>query len=295
MQIRVFPYALRLGAVVAALAFTGCAIKLQERPVRPAEVAVASAPEGAPPVWPEDSPAIAARHAILIDAGTGRTLYQKFADGRIPAASTQKLLTALLVVEDGDLERRVVIQPEDTRVKPAKLGLRPRESYTRRALLEAMLVKSQNDAAAALARDVAGSEAAFVKKMNWRAWQLGARNSHFANSHGLPAEQFSTARDIARIACRAAREPEIRRICAIRKLPFLMASGRVKILENTNKLLERDPTITGMKTGYTLASGRCLVASARRGERELIFVQLGSRTSDIFDDAQRMLDWGFAR
>ncbi|MCX7868706.1 MAG: D-alanyl-D-alanine carboxypeptidase [Terrimicrobiaceae bacterium] len=282
-------------ALMALAALAGCAVGRDARPVRVAEVAAAAAPDGAPALWPGSAPPIAARHAILIEAETGRTLYQKNADGPIPPASTQKLLTALLILEDGNLNRRVVIAPEDTRVKPTKLGLRAGESYTRRELFDAMLVKSQNDAAAALARDVAGSEEAFVERMNRRAWELGARSSRFANAHGLPASQFSTARDIARIAWRAAREPEIRRACAIRKLPFVMASGRVKVLENTNKLLERDPTVTGMKTGYTIASGRCLVASARRGGRELIFVQLGSRTSEIFDDAERMLDWGFAQ
>lgn len=282
-------------ALLLFLALAACAAPRADRPVRPAEAAVASAPEGVPDVWPASAPAIAARHAILIEASTGRTLYQKHADGLIPPASTQKLLTALLACEAGGLERLVTIHREDTRVEPAKLGLRPGERYTRRALLEAALVKSQNDATAALARDLAGSEERFVAWMNARARQLGARSSHFVNSHGLPAPQYSTARDIARIARQAAREPEIRRICSIRRLPFVMANGRVRILENTNKLLERDPTITGLKTGYTRASGRCLVASARRGGRELILVQLGSRTEHIFDDAQRMLDWGFAQ
>ena len=277
-----------------AVCLAGCAKDAVPPAPRPAleEPPVASSPAGSPDLCPAQAPMIAARSALLLDARTGRVLYQKNADARTQVASTQKLLSALLVVRSGDLDRQVVIQEQDTRVEPTKLGLRAGERYSRRSLLTAMMVKSENDAAAALARDVAGSVTTFVAGMNHMAWDLGARNSFFANPHGLPAPQYSTARDIGRIAFCAYREPTLRQMMATRTMTFVFNSGRRKFLENTNKLLKRNPFVNGMKTGYTDAAGRCLVASASSGGKDLIFVQLGSRTTFIFDDAERMLAWG---
>jgi D-alanyl-D-alanine carboxypeptidase (penicillin-binding protein 5/6) len=227
----------------------------------------------------------------MIDARTGEVLLQKNADMRRVPASTQKLLTALLITRRGNLDAPVTIMPEDTRVEPTKLGLRPGERYTRRALLESIMVKSSNDACAALARDHSGTEAAFVENMNRVASSLGARSSYFVNSHGLPAEQYSTARDISRIAFLAYRDPVLRRMMQQRVVYFRHNTGRVTRLEATNKLLERSGAFNGMKTGYTFAAGRCLVASGRLNGREVILVQLGSRTKHIFDDAERVMAW----
>jgi D-alanyl-D-alanine carboxypeptidase (penicillin-binding protein 5/6) len=221
-------------------------------------------------------------------------LYQKNADARVPVASTQKLLTALVVLDSGDLSDPVRIAREDTRVEPMKLGLRAGEIYSRSDLMAALIIKSENDAAAALARDVAGGEAPFAEKMNAMAWDLGARSSHFVNPHGLPAPQYSTARDMARISWKAYGEPEIRRLSAKKYHAFVFNNGRTKMLENTNKLLGEFYAVNGMKTGFTNAAGRCLIASASANGREAIFVQLGSRTSHIFDDAERMLRWVLA-
>ena len=185
----------------------------------------------------------------------------------------------------------MTIMPEDTRVEPTKLGLRAGESYTRRSLLESIMVKSSNDACAALARDHSGTEDAFATNMNRAAYSLGARSSYFVNSHGLPASQFSTARDIARIAFLAYREPVLRRMMQQRVVYFRHNSGRVTTLKATNKLLERSGAFNGMKTGYTFAAGRCLVSSGRLNGREVILVQLGSNTKNIFDDAQRVMAW----
>jgi D-alanyl-D-alanine carboxypeptidase (penicillin-binding protein 5/6) len=176
-------------------------------------------------------------------------------------------------------------------VEPTKLGLRAGERYPRRSLLEAIMVKSCNDACAALARDHSGTEAAFTARMNATAWALGARNSHFANSHGLPANQYSTARDIARIAYHAYRKPDLRRYMLERQTVFRFNNGRVTVLKATNKLLDRSPAFTGMKTGYTNAAGRCLVSSGYLNGREVILVQLGSKSKFIFDDAQRVMAW----
>jgi D-alanyl-D-alanine carboxypeptidase (penicillin-binding protein 5/6) len=227
----------------------------------------------------------------MIDARTGEVLLQKNADMRRVPASTQKLLTALLITRRGNLDAPVTIMPEDTRVEPTKLGLRPGERYTRRALLESIMVKSSNDACAALARDHSGTEAAFVENMNRAASSLGARSSYFVNSHGLPAEQYSTARDISRIAFLAYRDPVLRRMMQQRVVYFRHNNGRITRLEATNKLLERSGAFNGMKTGYTYAAGRCLVSSGRLNGREVILVQLGSRTKHIFDDAERVMAW----
>lgn len=285
------------GFVLVLGMLAGCATRTPAPApvVRPAEPVVAAAPVGAGLVWPTDAPSILARNAILIDAQSGRTLYQKFADTRIQVASTQKLLTALLIVERGDLDGRVVITREDAAVEPAKLGVRPGQAYPRRSLLTAMMVKSENDAAAALGRDHSGSAAAFSLAMNRKAWELGARDSYFLNAHGLPAPQYSTARDMARVAFRAYREPVLRRMMATQHYTFVFTTGRTKSLETTNKLLKRSPIYNGMKTGYTFKAGRCLISSASLGGREVILVQLGSKTSHIFNDAERLMRWGLAK
>ena len=277
--------------LVPVLFLTGCASAPRE--VRRAESvapAVATAPTSSP-VWPGNAPSLAAESAIVIDAHSGEVLFQKNADARRPAASTQKLLTALMITKRGGLDGSMMIIPEDTRVEPTKLGLRPGERYARRSLLEAIMVKSCNDACTALARDHSGSDGIFAMNMNRAAWALGARSSHFANSHGLPAPQYSTARDIARIAFYAYRNPELRRMMCQQHAVFRHNSGRVTVLKATNKLLSRSPAYTGMKTGYTDAAGRCLVSSGRPGGREVILVQLGSKTKYIFEDAERLMSW----
>jgi D-alanyl-D-alanine carboxypeptidase (penicillin-binding protein 5/6) len=255
---------------------------------------VAGPPAGDPIVWPADAPAIYARHAIMIDAETGRTIYQKFADTQIQVASTQKLVTALVIADRGNLEGRMVVSPAATNVEPAKLYLRAGQTYPRGTLLAAMLVKSENDAAAALAIDHSGSMSAFADAMNRKAWSVGARNSHFLNAHGLPAPQYSTARDMARIAYRAYREPVLRRWMNTPYYTFTYSDGRVKSLESTNKLLKRSSAYNGMKTGYTFAAGRCLISSASVGGRDVILAQFGSKTDYIFNDAERMMQWGLA-
>jgi D-alanyl-D-alanine carboxypeptidase (penicillin-binding protein 5/6) len=260
------------------------------RRAEPARAPVASAPSDAP-LWPANAPSIYAQSAIMIDARSGEVLFQKNADARRVPASTQKLLSALLVTRRGSLDAPVTIMPEDTRVEPTRLGLRPGERYSRRELLQSLMVKSSNDACAALARDHSGSESAFVESMNRAAWSLGARSSYFVNSHGLPAPQFSTARDIARIAFHAYRDPTLRRMMQTQLYYFRHNNGRVTRLEATNKLLKRSAAYNGMKTGYTDAAGRCFVSSGRLNGREVILVQLGSKTRYIFDDAERIMRW----
>ncbi|MFV0416285.1 MAG: D-alanyl-D-alanine carboxypeptidase family protein [Chthoniobacterales bacterium] len=256
---------------------------------------VAANPSYASSLWPANAPLIHAASAILIDARTGRTLYQKNADQHRQVASTQKLLTGLIIAEREPLDEKITIQWSDTRVEPTKLGLRSGDRYTRRELLESIMVKSSNDATAALAREHAGSIPAFAAEMNRVAASLGANDSYFVNPHGLPGEQFSTARDIARIAYRAYRNRILRQMMMKETVVFRHNSGRVSRLKATNKLLARSPIYNGMKTGNTNAAGRCLVTSASAGGRDLILVQLGSKTKYIFDDAEKMIRWGLSK
>jgi serine-type D-Ala-D-Ala carboxypeptidase (penicillin-binding protein 5/6) len=233
-------------------------------------------------------PAIHAESYVLIDADTGQTLASKRPDSVRPVASTQKLLTALVVCEDGNLDAPVRIQAADTRCEPTKFGLRPGQVFSRRELLGGLLVKSCNDIAMALARDNAGTIPAFSQRMNYKARSLGATNSQFSNPHGLTAgSNYSTARDMARIARAAYFNSTIRSFTSRRST---YVGGQV--LKSTNDLLGQMPECNGLKTGYTIAAGRCLVSSASRGGRNVILVQLGTKTRYIWDDGRMLMNWG---
>jgi D-alanyl-D-alanine carboxypeptidase (penicillin-binding protein 5/6) len=154
-------------------------------------------------------------------------------------------------------------------------------------------VKSANDLAKVLARDNAGSQAAFAAKMNAKARSLGMRSSAFANPHGLTAPgQYSTARDMARLAMVAYRNSVIRDAVRRRFFTFHFNSGKRITLENTNDLLGMMPECNGMKTGYTNAAGRCLISSAQSGGKAVILVQLGTKTKYIWDDGRVLMSWG---
>jgi D-alanyl-D-alanine carboxypeptidase (penicillin-binding protein 5/6) len=247
-------------------------------------------------IYPADAPQTAASSAIMIDARSGSVLFLKNPDVRRPVASTQKLLTALILVQDGNLDASDRVIAADCQVEPTKLGFRPGDVYTKRQLLAALLVHSCNDAAVCLARNEAGSLSAFAERMNAKAFSLGATESHFVNPNGLPVPgQFSTARNMARIAFAAYHEPVLRQYMRLTGLLFTYNSGRHRYFEATNKLIARSPMFTGMKTGYTEASGRCLVSSATYGGHDIILVQLGGTLRPLFDDAQRLLMWGLNR
>ncbi|MEO8205442.1 MAG: D-alanyl-D-alanine carboxypeptidase family protein [Chthoniobacterales bacterium] len=286
-------------SVALTLFLNGCASTAtapqpEVRNAMPPTSRIAPQPPGDPSMWPASSPQILAQSAIMIDANTGQTLYQKNADMPRTVASTQKLITALIVSQDS-LDQQILIDRADTYVEPTKLYVKAGTSYTRRQLLTAMLVHSCNDAAMALARSHSGSVSAFSVVMNRYAYAAGATNSHFVNPNGLPASQHSTARDMARIAYQAYHNSTLRRIMAMPSFTFVYANGRTTTLNSTNKLLTRSSLYNGMKTGYTDSSGKCFIGSASYGGRDVIFVQLGSKSRYIFDDAERMMRWGLSR
>ncbi len=233
---------------------------------------------------------------LVEDARTGEVLYEKNADAPRAAASTQKLLTALIVAEEGYLDKRVRVQKIDTLAEPVRLNIKAGDSYQRIDLLRALLVKSPNDVARCLARDNAGSIELFAEKMNAKARSLGATHSNFINPNGLPMpDQYSTARDLARIARAAYANPTIRSIVCLPQLVFRYANGRTRELENTNKILKQLPYCNGMKTGYTEAAGHCLIASGTIPGRDVIVVVLGDSKAGVWQDASALLSWGLRR
>ena len=238
-------------------------------------------------------PEITAKSAILLDANTGKVLYSKNDTAQRAVASTQKLLTALIVAESGDLEKSVKIESSDTNCEPTKINVKPGQTYSRIQLLNALLVKSGNDVARTLARDNAGSVSAFADKMTQRVRSLGGTNSNFENPNGLPAQgQYSTARDMARVARMAYRNPTLREIMKTRYYNFRFSSGTVVPLRNTNRVLRTYSFCNGMKTGYTHLAGHCLISSGSYNGRDVIAVMLGCTKARIADESAKLLAYG---
>ncbi len=240
-----------------------------------------------------EPPPLTAASALLFDANTGKVLFKKNENVPRPVASTQKLLTALLVAESGQLDDAVTIAPIDTDAQPTKLYLKPGETYTRRELLTALLVKSANDVARALARDNAGDLTAFADRMNARMARLGGINSHFVNPNGLPAdEQFSTARDMACVARAVYFNPILRSMMGIRYFQFSYESGKKITLRNTNRVLRNYSFCNGMKTGYTDAAGHCLISSGSWLGKDMIAIVFGCKKSQVWKESASLLAYG---
>ncbi|HVJ56244.1 MAG TPA: D-alanyl-D-alanine carboxypeptidase family protein [Terrimicrobiaceae bacterium] len=246
-----------------------------------------------PLALPAQEPIITAESAVLFDANTGRVIYRKNENVRRAVASTQKLLTALIIAESGDLSAPVVIEQTDMMAAPTKLYVKTGERYTRQQLLTALLVKSPNDVARALARDNAGSIEDFAAKMNARMARMGGESSHFVNPNGLPADdQYSTARDMARVARAAYFNPLLREIMRTKHCMFRYATGKTIPLQNTNRVLRTYSFCNGMKTGYTDAAGHCLVSSGSWGGKDMIAVVLGSNKARVWQESALLLAYG---
>ncbi len=246
-----------------------------------------------PLALPAQEPIITAESAVLFDANTGRVIYRKNENVRRAVASTQKLLTALIIAESGDLSTPVVIEQTDMMAAPTKLYVKTGERYTRQQLLTALLIKSPNDVARALARDNAGSIEDFAAKMNARMARMGGESSHFVNPNGLPADdQYSTARDMARVARAAYFNPLLREIMRTKHCMFRYATGKTIPLQNTNRVLRTYSFCNGMKTGYTDAAGHCLVSSGSWGGKDMIAVVLGSNKARVWQESALLLAYG---
>ncbi|MEP6668892.1 MAG: D-alanyl-D-alanine carboxypeptidase family protein [Chthoniobacter sp.] len=251
-------------------------------------------PEAFPAADGSSAPAITAGSAILLDARTGKVIYELNADQHRPVASTQKLLTSLIVAEAGDLDRKVRVEASDTWAEPTMLYIKPGEVYSRYDFINVLLVHSMNDVARALARDNAGSIEGFAARMNAKAAQLGMRNSNFVNPNGLPAPgQYSTARDMAQVALAAYKNAILRGFVCQKSVTWHYNDGRVRVFETTNRVLKNYPLCNGMKTGYTEAAGHCLISSASHNGREVIAVVLGD-SKNIWIDSYKLLAFGLS-
>lgn len=242
---------------------------------------------------------LSAASALLMDADTGAILFARNHKERRPPASTTKIMTALLILEDGRLDDKVVITERVAGAGGAGLGLKRGQRITLRDLLWAMLLRSANDAALAAAEHVGGTEERFVARMNAKAISLGMEATHFTNPHGLDdPDHFSTAYDLAMLARQALRNPTFARMAQTREVRLAIRMGpngraeKRKLLRTHNRLLGQFFGADGVKTGYTERAGRCLVASATRGEHQLIAVLLND--SHRWTEAAALLEYGFA-
>ena len=220
---------------------------------------------------------ITAKSAILVDAQTSRVVYSKAPNYKRTAASTVKLLTALVVLDRLSLNHVVKGTRRAAARQRTKIDLRPGEPFYVRDLLKALLIASANDAATALAEAVAGSDAAFADLMNEKARQIGARNSHFVNPHGLPCEgQYSTAHDLAKIVQAASRYSFLIDVMRTRHTTIQSLDGRVISLRNHNKMLWKDSRHLIGKTGWTRKSRHCFAGRVDHSGRRFLVVMLGS-------------------
>ena len=237
---------------------------------------------------PAQSLHTSARGAILIDAHSGRVLFSQNASMQLPMASTTKIMTALVVVENADLDEIVVVDRATTGVEGSSIYLKPGEMITVRDLLYGLLLESGNDAALTLAVHVGGSEEEFVVMMNERAAALDLQSTSFQNPHGLDGERhFTTAHELAIMATAMLSHPELAEIAST---PNAKIAGRS--MSNSNKMLHRFDGADGVKTGFTRRSGRCLVSSATRDGQTLIAVTLNA--GNDWNDHTAMLNYGFS-
>lgn len=232
---------------------------------------------------------VSAEAFVLMEADSGEIIFQKDFEKRLPMASTTKIMTALVALEMGELTKKVEIAPEAVGTEGSSMYLKEGESLTLSDLLYALMLQSANDAAVAIAYEIAGGTDEFAALMNRRAEQMGLSNTHFTNPHGLDSEEhYTTASDLAEIAREAMKNEEFRKIVSTKSVT--LTDGH-RSFTNHNKLLSAYDGAIGVKTGYTKRSGRCLVSAASRDDVTLIAVTLNAPSD--WEDHKRLLDAGF--
>ncbi|EGC03390.1 D-alanyl-D-alanine carboxypeptidase family protein [Ruminococcus albus] len=244
----------------------------------------------------EELPDVSAKAAIVYNGATDEVLFEKNADEQLPMASTTKIMSALIVLEQNDLDERFIVDSQAIMTEGSSMGLQKGDEVSLRDLACGMLLPSGNDAANAAAVRVAGSVDAFVELMNRRAAEMGLFDTHFVTPSGLDDytdDHYSTARDMAKLAAEAMKDQNFRDICSLQKAKVFFGDPPYdRWLINSNKLLKISG-ITGIKTGFTDKARRCLVSSCMREGCELICVTLND--PDDWRDHMALFDHCFGK
>lgn len=239
-------------------------------------------------------PSVSASSAVLIDASSGRILFGKNENQRRGMASTTKIMTAIVALENSSLDKLVTVAPSAAGVEGSSVYLYAGEEVTMETLLYALMLQSANDAAAAIAYEIAGGIESFADMMNEKAASLGLHDTHFMNPHGLDDENhYTTAYELALISAYALKNDTFAKIVSTEKKVIpLHNSSASRLLVNHNRLLRSYDDIIGVKTGFTKKCGRTLVSAAERDGVRLICVTLND--GDDWKDHRALLDYGFS-
>ncbi|HVI41986.1 MAG TPA: D-alanyl-D-alanine carboxypeptidase family protein [Anaerovoracaceae bacterium] len=239
-------------------------------------------------------PEVSARNAILIEANSGEVLYEKNAEEKAYPASITKIMTALLAIENGTLDKKVKISENAAGVEGSSIYLAPGEMISLRDLVYGLMLRSGNDAAIAISEEIGGSTNNFVIMMNKKARELGACNTNFMNPNGLhDPEHYTTAKDMALIARAAMKNAEFKKVAATKSWVTDRGEGKYNYFYNKNKVVYQYNGGTGIKIGYTKAAGRTLVASSERDGMELICVVMNA--PDWFQDTYKLMDYAYSQ
>lgn len=241
-----------------------------------------------------DNPELNARIALIYDRASGRIIYEKNGNKQTPMASTTKILTSIVILENADLKETVTIGSKAAGTGGSRLGLKKNDKITVNDLLYGLMLRSGNDAAVALALHVGGSIEGFADMMNKKAEELGLTNSHFVVPHGLDNEgHYTTAYELAKMADYALNIPKFKEIVSS-KSATIYINGYPKAINNTNNLLGSVSGVYGVKTGFTNGAGRCLVSSCKRGELDIITVIIGANTNNQRTaDTKELIEYAF--
>jgi len=240
-------------------------------------------------------PTISGKNAIAIEVNSGRILYEKNGFSKASIASTTKIMTLIVAIENNLLDDIVVVSKKAAWTGGSSVDLKEGDEIKLSELLYGLMLNSGNDAAVAIAEHTAGNLEEFAKLMNKKAKEIGALNTNFVTPHGLDTDgHYSTAYDMAVIAKYALNNPTISKIVSTQYYTMHFLDGKTKSLKNTNPLLSFYEGISGMKTGYTGMAGKCLVATAKRNDLNIIVVTLGEPSSKLrISDTVKILDYCF--
>lgn len=241
-----------------------------------------------------DNPKLNSRIALVYDRASGRILFDKNGDKTTPMASTTKIMTAIVVVENSNLSDIVTIDSKSAETGGSRLGLKKNDKITVNDLLYGLMLRSGNDAAVALAIHVGGSVEGFAELMNKKARKLNLTSTHFMVPHGLDMDgHYTTAYELAKMADYALKNEKLKEIVST-KTCTININNNPKVISNTNELLGSVSGVYGVKTGFTNGAGRCLVTACKRDSLDIITVIIGADTKKIrTSDSMKLIEYSF--